>query len=88
LGNGGGFKYFFGVTDSDGPFDAITISSPGMPAVGFSGFFGVDNLRFVSATAVPEPGSLACLSVIGVAAAFRWRKRRAMVMDRSAAPTF
>ncbi|QDV61726.1 PEP-CTERM sorting domain-containing protein [Crateriforma conspicua] len=73
-GSGTGFKYFFGVTDSDTVFDSIEILTPDAP--GASGYFGIDSIRYVSASAVPEPGSIALLGGLASVGAWRARRRR------------
>ncbi len=70
---GNNFRYFFGVTDPAG-FDSVTISTPQI--LGASEFFGIDSIQFVSASAVPEPGSLALLTTLGVNGAWRLGRRK------------
>ncbi|MGB7344303.1 MAG: PEP-CTERM sorting domain-containing protein [Pirellulaceae bacterium] len=73
LPNGGGFRYFFGVHDPMNSFSSVTISTP--TAGGVSGYFGIDDIRFSAATAVPEPGALTFLAFGACLVSIRRRRR-------------
>jgi hypothetical protein len=74
-----GATVFVGFTDAGKSITSITINAgiPGNPGAGFDDI-GVDDVRFQSAPpAVPEPSSLALLSLGGLTLAGwrRWKKR-------------